>query len=67
METNLTDRQDYLSKNNSDCIKGLFALCVLLHHIYQGSGLFRGSILGMGLQALGYLSVAMFFFYQATD
>lgn len=54
---------DYLSYNNTICLKGFFALCVLLHHVYQYSGLFRGSILGTIFQALGYLSVGMFFFY----
>lgn len=55
-------REIYLSKDNTDCLKGIFALCVLLHHLYQRSGLFGHSILGGILQYLGFWSVAMFFF-----
>lgn len=58
----LLDGKDYLSKENGDCLKGIFAICVLIHHLYQHSGMFRGSIIGAGLQFLGYLSVGVFFF-----
>lgn len=53
---------DYLSKRNSDCLKGIFAVCVLMHHLYQNSGLLHNSVLGTGLQLLGYVSVGVFFF-----
>lgn len=53
---------DYLSIINTNCIKGIFALFVLTHHLYQHSGLFRESQIGTVFQGLGYLSVAMFFF-----
>lgn len=62
----LTDRQtDYLSKENTTCLKGLFAVCVLAHHLYQHSGIFREGWLryvGVCFQALGFISVAIFFF-----
>lgn len=53
---------DYLSLPNTNCVKGIFALCVLLHHLYQHSGLFHDTYIGVIFQGLGYLSVAMFFF-----
>ncbi|MCD7957293.1 MAG: acyltransferase family protein [Lachnospiraceae bacterium] len=55
-------RRDYLTLESTTCIKGLFAILVLIHHLYQHSGV---SINGQGaycLQSLGYLSVAMFLF-----
>lgn len=55
----LTDR---LSRDNCTCLKGIFAIFVLVHHLYQRSGLLHGTLLGGILQAMGYLSVAMFFF-----
>lgn len=51
-----------LSKDNTNCIKGIFAILVLFHHLYQETLIFYGNILGEALQCLGYLSVAMFFF-----
>lgn len=53
----------YLSPDNTTCLKGIFAVFVLIHHLYQYSGLLYNSPLGMIFQALGYLSVGMFFFY----
>lgn len=44
-------------------MKGIFAVFVLIHHLYQYSGLLHDSLLGMIFQAIGYLSVGMFFFY----
>lgn len=43
-------------------MRGLFAILVVIHHLYQYSGLFRGTYIGVILQLIGYLSVAMFFF-----
>ena len=56
-------QQDYLSHDNTNCLKGIFAVFVLIHHLYQYSGLFDDSAIGLAFQALGYLSVGMFFFY----
>ena len=55
--------EQYLSKENTSCLKGYFALCVLAHHLYQYSGIGRGTITGMCFQMMGYLSVAVFFFF----
>lgn len=57
-----TDRQTGLSSERSRCLKGIFAICVLIHHLYQHSGLFYNTAFGGVLQAFGYLSVACFFF-----
>lgn len=57
-----SDNQSGLSLDCCNCLKGIFALCVLVHHLYQHSGLFRETAVGTCLQALGYLSVACFFF-----
>ena len=53
---------DYLSLSNTNCIKGIFALFVLVHHLYQYSKLFLETYLSTMLQGLGYVSVAVFFF-----
>ncbi|MBO4705828.1 MAG: acyltransferase [Spirochaetaceae bacterium] len=55
-------KENYLSKQNSDCLKGIFAFFVITHHLYQSSNLINGGALAVILQALGYLSVAVFFF-----
>lgn len=51
-----------ISKKQSNVLKGTFAVCVLLHHIYQYTTLFSGTILGIALENLGYLSVSVFLF-----
>lgn len=57
-----SDNQSRLSVDCCNCLKGIFSICVLVHHLYQHSGLFRETAVGTCLQALGYLSVACFFF-----
>lgn len=60
----LVEKQNkYLSYDSTNCLKGIFAIFVLLHHLYQYSGLLKNSAIGLAFQALGYLSVGMFFFY----
>lgn len=53
----------YLSKESTNCMKGIFAIFVLWHHLYQYSGLLHDTYLGVIFQAMGYLSVGMFFFF----
>ena len=55
-------QNDYLSKSNTNALKGSFAIFVLCHHLYQYSGLITNTILVTIFQAMGYLSVGMFFF-----
>lgn len=58
-----SDRGGYLSKDNSICLKGILAVCVLVCHLYGTSGLFKGSLFGaIILQSLGELAVSVFFF-----
>lgn len=60
----LVAKQDgYLSYDSTNCLKGIFAIFVLIHHLYQYSGLLKNSTIGLVFQSLGYLSVGMFFFY----
>lgn len=54
--------ESYLSHEKTNCLKGLSALFILLHHLYQYSNLFRDSILGMILQNMGEWFVSVFFF-----
>ena len=61
----LGNQKDYLSKENTNCLKGILAICILVHHLYQYSGLFRDGwlhLLGGCFQAFGFLAVALFFF-----
>lgn len=49
----------FLDKNNTDCLKGIFAICVLTHHICNRIGI--DGALGPFLASWGYLSVVIFF------
>lgn len=62
MECGQSCQTDRLSKENTDGLKGILAIGVLIHHLYQYSGLFQTSVLHVFLQAFGYLSVAEFLF-----
>ncbi len=54
----------YISKEYTNCLRGIFSILVVIHHLYQYSGLFRGMYIGVFLQLLGFISVAMFFFFS---
>lgn len=56
------ERYGEISVECSNSLKGILAICILAHHLYQYSGLFRNTVLGGCLQSAGYLSVACFFF-----
>ena len=51
----------YLDKQNTDCLKGLCAMAVVISHLCSQTGI--GSSLGLGAiySALGYLAVSVFF------
>ena len=51
----------YLEKQNTDCLKGLCAIAVVISHLCSQTGI--GSSLGLGAiySALGYLAVSVFF------
>lgn len=53
---------DYLSKNNTKSLKGIFAIFVLMHHLFQYSAIIHDAVIGSIFQSMGYLSVGMFFF-----
>ena len=57
-------REDYLSKENTDCVKGVFALFVVTCHCRNFMTSLNDTILGMILTSVGYLSVAVFFFFS---
>ena len=53
----------YLTKDTSETIKGVFAICVLLSHISGYSKILNDySLLYFAFYVLGYLSVSVFFF-----
>lgn len=54
--------QDYLSKENTVCIKGIFAVVILLHHISQYNPVSVPYYPWLLIQSAGYLSVSVFFF-----
>ena len=56
------DSSDYLNKDNTDCLKGMFSLAVILCHIRGQLDCFNDTIMGQLLTVMGYLSVAVFFF-----
>ena len=53
----------YLSIQNTQSLKGIFAVMILIHHLYQYSGVRDGLGFELIFQWMGYLSVGMFFFY----
>ena len=52
------ERQTGISSASSNCLKGIFAICVLIHHLYQGSGLLHDTVIG------GVLQLRVFSSYQ---
>lgn len=60
----LFSREDYLSKSNTDCLKGIFVAIIVLAHTRGMTTIFNDTIIGMILTASGYLAVAMFFFFS---
>ena len=58
-------QNDYLSQERTNANKGILAICVLIHHIYQHSGIGKEIyIISACLQLLGSFAVAIFFFYS---
>lgn len=58
----LFSKEDYLSKSTTDSLKAIFAVIIVLVHARGMTTHFNDTIIGMILTALGYLSVAIFFF-----
>lgn len=56
--------KDYLSKDNSSCIKGIFAVVILIHHITQFNPVDMPNYVHLLVQSTGYLSVSVFFFFS---
>lgn len=54
-------KTDYLSLNTTNCVKGLLAVCILLHHIARA--LPDNSLLSI-FQHIGGIVVSLFFFYS---
>lgn len=52
----------YLSKEYTNSLKGICAILVVIHHIYQYIGLSSNYLIIIVLQLIGFLSVAIFFF-----
>lgn len=52
-------RDDYLSKDNTNSLKGIAAIFILLHHISQYIELFSGLIF---MRYIGFILVSVFFF-----
>lgn len=59
-------RPDYISKENTDCLKGIFAIAVVICHIYGRRPFGISFGIGAIFMALGYLSVAAFLFSPDT-
>lgn len=51
-----------ISKKQTNILKGLFAVCVLIHHLYQYTWVISGAVAAIILESLGYLSVSVFLF-----
>lgn len=51
-----------LSKEQVNSLKGIFAVIVLIHHLYQSTAIVGNRYLGAILQAFGFFAVSVFFF-----
>lgn len=51
-----------LSEEQVKSLKGIFALVVLMHHLYQSTDIIDNRYLGAIFQALGFFAVSIFFF-----
>ena len=60
----IQNENEFLSKNYTNCLKGLFAIVVLIHHIRAQMICLNNTLIGMLITSLGYLSVGMFFFFS---
>ena len=56
--------EKYLSKEYTSCVRGICAIIVVVHHLYQYTGLFAGTYIGVLLGMSGALAVSIFFFYS---
>ena len=56
--------KDYLSKDNSSCVKGIFAVFILLHHIAQFNPVELPYYVHLAVQSMGDLSVSVCFFFS---
>lgn len=54
--------RDGLAKKNTDALRGVLALIILLHHLYEYAGFLAGTPVSLLLQMSGYLCVSLFFF-----
>lgn len=54
--------RDGLAKQNTDALRGVLALIILFHHLYEYAGFLIETPVAVLLQIIGYLCVAMFFF-----
>lgn len=54
----------YLSKEYTNCIRGICAIIVVIHHLYQYTDLPVGPYIGKILSLIGALAVSVFFFYS---
>ena len=57
-------KDSYLSKETSTCLKGISAIVVVLHHLYQYTDITKGTPIGDFLGASGALAVAVFLFFS---
>lgn len=55
---------NWLSKDQTDCLKGIFAVLVLLHHVRAQMSCLNDTIIGMIFTAMGFLSVGVFLFFS---
>lgn len=58
----LRHRTEYLSKNNLDCLKGIFAIAIIICHLFSKTKFGVDFGLGPIFTSLGYLSVSIFLF-----
>ncbi len=61
-KSNQSQPENYLSKEQTNALKGIASCMVLICHLQANVDLFKSSIIGTVFSSFGYLAVSIFFF-----
>ena len=63
MSGEMTNKDNkYMTKEAFDALKGILAVCVLIHHLYQFTGFLSDTSFGYAFLLLGHFAVVLFIF-----
>lgn len=56
------ESKQLITIDQSNCLKGIFAISILIHHIFQLTTIDNGTFISIVMHYLGFLGIALFFF-----